>query len=281
MSKDASKSTSPPQHATPPDARFPHEDPFLDAAGNPRRLRGAMVLSGSPRVAELAARVGFDTLWIELEHATTLGFQQAEQLAIACTAGGAVPTIRTQDAQRTHILRALEIGARMIVVPMVNTAEIAKQVVEFGRFPPAGKRGYNTLSRGLEYGQAPTPVELLQRANRRIRLFAQIETAEALDNLESILAVEGLDGVFVGPGDLSVALGCTGDMANPKLIAEVERVIATAHQHHKKAALLVAPGPMLDSAVAAGVDLVFYSSDLGVLGKQWAEHEQLVPSQLR
>src|SRR5688500_13413143 len=177
------------------------QDLFTDRDGTPRVVRGACIYTGATRLAELAGRMGFDTAWIEVEHGPA-GFDQVEALCTAADAGGAAPTVRVPDAQRVHVLRALECGARVVVVPMVNTADQARQIVEHGKFPPLGRRGYNTRSRGLLYGMEGTPAEVFSSANERTCLFAQVETSESVKNLDEICAVEGLSGIFIGPGDL-------------------------------------------------------------------------------
>src|SRR4051812_31830516 len=92
---------------------------FEDAAGTPRVLRGVAIYSGATRLAELAGKIGFDTVWIEMEHGPS-EFEQVERLCVATEVGGAIPTVRIPDAERHHVLRALEVGARIVVVPMIN-----------------------------------------------------------------------------------------------------------------------------------------------------------------
>src|SRR6476469_1151913 len=110
-----------------------------------RRVRGVCVYTGSTRLAEMAAMMGFDTVWIEMEHGPA-GFELVESLCMAIQSGGGVPTVRVPDLQRHHVLRALEAGARIIVVPMINTAEQAAEIVKHGKFAPIGSRGFNTRS---------------------------------------------------------------------------------------------------------------------------------------
>ena len=181
----------------------PVEDVFVGSDGRDRLLRGTAIYSGSARLAELAIKTGFDTVWVEMEHGPT-DFDSAEVICLAAEAAGGFATIRVPDGQRCHVLRALEVGARIVVVPMINTAEQARQIVQFGKFPPVGLRGYNSRSRGVEYGLSDVK-SAFARANLRNHLFAQIETTEAVKNLEAICAAEGSSGVLIGPGNLSIA----------------------------------------------------------------------------
>jgi len=242
-------------------------DPFLDATGNPRIVRGVNIASNSTRIAELAGTLGFDTVWIEVEHGTP-GYTEVEALCTAVEAGGAIPTVRVQDHRRTHVLRALEAGARILVVPMVNTREEARQVVEHGKFPPLGNRGFNMSSRGVRYGVEPI-VEAFQKANDSIHLFAQVESMEAVANLEAICTVKGLAGIFIGPGDLSISMGKPGRLTDPEVIQTAADCIQCARELGKHAGIMAAPGPLLEGARKAGADLVIYGSDLSVLIGGW------------
>jgi 4-hydroxy-2-oxoheptanedioate aldolase len=246
-----------------------------DIFDNSRRLRGVCVYSGSTRLAEMAAMMGFETIWIEMEHGPA-GFEQVESLCVAVQAGGAVPTVRVPDLQRHHILRALEVGAGIVIVPMINTAEQAAEIVRHGKYPPVGSRGYNTRSRGVRYGLKGPQASFVE-ANARTHLFAQVESLESVSNLEEICAVKGLSGIFIGPGDLSISAGCPGELTNASLIATVSNCIRTARERGLHAGILVSPGPMLDAALAAGCDLIFCGGDFTQLATAWPKLLESVP----
>jgi 4-hydroxy-2-oxoheptanedioate aldolase len=245
-------------------------DLFTDANGQPRCLRGVAMYTGSPRLAELAGRVGFDTVWIEMEHSPT-DWNQAEAICIATENGGGVPTIRVPSGDRTHVLRALEVGARIVVVPMVNHPNQAKEVVRHGKFPPLGERGYNSRTRGVNYGLNGTFKSSLTDINQRVHLFVQIETREAVENLAGICDVEGISGIFIGPGDLSLSYGWAGQLDHPELIQVVSRVISAARKAGKLSGILVAPGPLLHAAVEAGSQLLIAGGDVADLTTAWSQ----------
>ena len=253
------------------------DDMFTDEHGKGRVLRGVTIYSDSTWVAELAGRIGFETVWIEMEHGPA-DFKQVESLCLAAQAGGALPAVRVSENRRTYILRALEVGARIVIVPMVNTYDEAAQIVQAGRFPPLGARGYNTRTRGVGYG-LNGPTEAFAQANARTTLFAQIETLEAVKNLPEICTVAGLDGVFIGPGDLSADMGCTGDLRNPELIATVRKSIEIACSQNKHVGILTSPGPLLDAALEAGCDFIFAGGDITNLAKVWKELLVTLPRQ--
>ncbi len=242
-------------------------DPFMDASGNPKVVRGTTVPSNSTRIAEVAGMVGFDTVWLDLEHGTA-SFTEIELLCMAVEAAGAVPTVRIQDSQRTHVLRALEAGARILMAPMIDTAEQAAALVEFGKYAPLGKRGFNMNSRGAGYGIEP-PVLSFEKANARTHIFAQVETLESVENIEAMCAVEGLAGIFVGPGDLSVALGKTAQFDDPEVIKVIADVCRRARAAGKHAGVMAVPGPLHDACLEAGADLFYFGSELSVLIKSW------------
>src|SRR5215813_11561914 len=147
-----------------------NSNPFCHTDGEPRFVRGVTVYTGSARLAEMAARVGFETVLIELEHSPS-SWNQAEAMCAAIEAAGAVPTIRVANWERPNVLIALEVGARIIVVPMVNTAEQAREVVRHGKFPPIGERGYNARTRGVGFGLAGMSESLLAQINDSVHLF--------------------------------------------------------------------------------------------------------------
>ncbi len=242
-------------------------DPFTGSDGRPRLVRGVTINSNAPRLAELAGMLGFETAWIDVEHGT-VSFGEVEALCMAVESGGAVPTVRIPDATRENVLRTVEAGGRIVIVPMVDTAEIARRIVQHGKFPPLGRRGFNSRSRGLHYGLEP-PVKGFAAANERTHFFAQIESLDAVGNLEAICAVEGLAGIFVGPGDLSASMGKPGEFSDPEVIATVQRVIRTARERGRHAGILALPGPLLDAALEAGCDLVFAGSDISDLASTW------------
>jgi len=240
-------------------------DIFRDATGAPRVLAGLGICSGSTRLAEMAGRLGFDVVWIDMEHASH-GLRDAESMCVAAEAGGALPLVRTMGSERDHILRALEMGGRIIVVPMVNDADTARRIVEYGKYPPLGRRGFYRYSRGLRFGEDP---EWLATANATTILMPQIETLEAVDNLDAILATDGIGGILVGPGDLSADLGVPGVFDSPKFIQIVTDCLRRARAVGKHAAVLTPIETMNPTVLAAGAELVIIGADMPVLREAW------------
>jgi len=241
-------------------------NPFQNEAGEPRTLAGLNLYSGSTRLAEMGARVGFDVVWIDMEHATC-DLRAAEAVCVAVEAGGAIPLIRIAGAERDQLLHALEIGGRIVVVPMVNDAETARQLVRHGRYPPVGKRGLFGSSRGQRYGESP---DWMAISNATTVLMAQIETREAVRNLDDILAVEGIGGIVVGPADLSADFGDPGNFEQAGFQDTVRDCLQRARAAGKHAGIVASGEPLIPLATDAGADLVVFTSDVLVLRQAWS-----------
>ena len=225
---------------------------------------GVAVVSNSPAVVEVAGLAGLQFVWIEIEHAGT-DMMHVEQLCRAAELRGLWALLRVPDGGRSSVLRALEVGGRIVVTPQIHTPDQARQVVEYGKFPPLGNRGFNTGSRGMLYGAGGPVLKAMEDANRRTVLLVQIESVEAVRNAEAILSVAGIDGVLVGPGDLSASMGITAQWDNEELIRTIEGVFAVAHRHEKVVAT-VCPTPVLTRRwKAAGAHLLNIASDISLL----------------
>ncbi len=176
------------------------ENPVKQRLLEGKACLGTWTLFGSTIAAEMLASYGFEFVVVDLEH-FPIGVETAVHQYQAITAGGSVPIARLAKGEHVHIKRALDGGAMGIIVPLIETADDARCVVDSSRFPPAGRRPYGA-GRIVVHG-----VEYLSRANDEILVMLQIERREAVDNLDEILAVEGYDGCFIGPTDLALSLG--------------------------------------------------------------------------
>ncbi|MDO5550522.1 MAG: aldolase/citrate lyase family protein [Lachnospiraceae bacterium] len=185
-------------------------------------LIGCFVTFALPDMAEYMARLGFDFLLIDNEHGVMEQSVLADMVRASQCAG--VPAVvRCTEKSYDHIQKALDFGANGIQLPLVNTAEDAKKVVAMSNFPPVGKRGVAFLPRAAGYGLVEDKKAYLKRANETKLLCCQVETQEAVDHLDEILAVEGIDVYFIGPGDLSTSVGM--NTTDPEFLALVENII--------------------------------------------------------
>ncbi len=194
-------------------------DDFRSRLRAGEKLIGTMVTLPGPSTAEILADIGFDWLFIDGEHGP---LESGDFLAILQAVGDRVTCIvRVPAADEVPIKRVLDLGAAGIIVPQVNTAEQAADVVRFARYAPLGSRGVG-LARAHGYGMRFK--EYLDSANERVSVIVQAEHAEAAENIESIVQVEGIDAVLLGPYDLSASLGKTGQFDDPAVVAAIDRI---------------------------------------------------------
>jgi 2-keto-3-deoxy-L-rhamnonate aldolase RhmA len=182
-------------------------------------LLGTMVTLSTAATAEILAGLGFDWLFIDCEH----GAIETRELAAILQAVGhrTACIVRVPEAAETPIKRVLDLGAHGIIVPQVNTAEQAADVVRWSRYAPEGSRGVG-LARAHGYGLKFR--EYLSAANREIAVIVQAEHARAVDNIDAIARVPGVDAVLLGPYDLSASLGKMGQIDDPAVVAAIGRV---------------------------------------------------------
>ena len=190
-----------------------------------------------PYSAEICAGAGFDWLLIDGEHAPNDLRSILAQLQ-ALAPYPVSPIVRPPIGETYLIKQLLDIGAQTLLIPMVETAAQAAALVAAVRYPPAGVRGVGSaLARASRWQQVPG---YLERADAEICLLVQVETRNGLDNLDAIATVEGVDGVFIGPADLSAALGRRGNPAHPDVQEAIRNGIARIRAAHKAAGILSA-----------------------------------------
>lgn len=182
-------------------------------------LVGTMATLGTPEIAEILTGAGFDWLFLDAEHApfSALDIQRFLQ-----GAGAEMPClVRLAASQEVPIKKALDVGAVGIIAPMVNSAEQAAQVVSLAKYAPAGTRG---VGLGRAHGYGLTFQEYVTTANKNVTVVVQAEHIQAVENIEAITQVEGIDAVLIGPYDLSASLGRMGEVSHPDVVAAIEQV---------------------------------------------------------
>lgn len=186
---------------------------------NGEKLVGTLVTLPSPEVAEIMALVGFDYVWIETEHAPT-DFVQA-QLMIQAVGGRCPCLVRIVENRESWIKKALDTGCSGVVVPLVMSAAEAKSAVDCCLYPPAGRRSVG-IARAHEYGMSFQ--DYVERANEEVVIVVQVEHRVAVENIQSILGVPGIDAIFIGPYDLAASFGLPGEITHPEVQQAVEEV---------------------------------------------------------
>ena len=211
--------------------------------------------------AEVMAHQGWDTLTIDLQHGV-VDYQTMVTMLQAISTTATVPVVRVPWLEPGIIMKSLDAGAYGVICPMVNTREDAQRLVAYTHYAPQGTRSFGPV-RATLYGGADYP----EHANRTIVAFAMIETAQALDNLDAILSVEGLDAIYIGPSDLSLALGCRPvfDDPDPKAVQAIEHILARAQAHGVVAGIHNGVPEVALARVAKGFRFVTVGSDARLL----------------
>ncbi|MDB5898212.1 MAG: 2-dehydro-3-deoxyglucarate aldolase [Ramlibacter sp.] len=207
--------------------------------------------------AETMAHQGWDTLTIDLQHGV-VDYQAMVTMLQAISTTDTVPVVRVPWLEPGILMKTLDAGAYAVICPMISTREDAQKLVAYTHYAPRGTRSFGPV-RALLYGGADYP----QQANDTIVTFAMIETAAALDNLDAIMSVEGLDAVYIGPSDLSLALGCkpTFDDVDPPVAQAIDHILARAKAHGLVAGIHNGGPQAALARIAKGFQFVTVSSD--------------------
>jgi len=222
---------------------------------------GTFLGAATPVTAEACAAAGVDWVLLDLEHGTG-GEEQARDV-VPAAASYSVPTVvRVESTERIRAGRLLDLGAAGIMFPRIDTADQAAACVRHLRYPPMGDRGVATYNRMCRYGLDPAA---LDRSDDDVLGVVQIETRPALDAVEHIAALDGVDVLFVGPRDLSHALEVPGQTEAAVYVAALERVLTAARGNGKAAGLLVPDGAAAAAMAAAGWQFLAIGSDTTLL----------------
>ncbi|RMG37110.1 MAG: aldolase, partial [Planctomycetota bacterium] len=186
-----------------------------------------------PGLGAIAAAAGADLIIFDMEH-TGWTFETIRTLIAGTPRDRTVPMVRVPATRYHFIARALDMGARGIMVPMVESADQAREITEFSKYPPAGRRGAAFGIAHDDYSAGELP-EKIAAANEGILRIAQIETADGLQQLENIAAVDGIDVLWVGQTDLTCSLGIPGQFEHPRFVDALKRVVEAAESHGKAA----------------------------------------------
>lgn len=243
---------------------------FKKALLNPAPQIGLWVGLANGYAAEMVAGTGFDWLLIDGEHAPNDVRSVLEQLqGVASTwsaqdeADRSHPVVRVPVGDTTLIKQFLDIGAQTLLVPMVDTAEQAAQLVQATRYPPDGIRGMGSaLARASRWQAYP---QYIHEANDQVCLLVQAETALAMKNIDEIAATPGIDGVFIGPADLSASMGYSGQPGHPEVQAAIEDGIARILRAGKAPGILATTPDQTEKWLAAGARFVAVGIDTMLL----------------
>ncbi|MGF1760633.1 2-dehydro-3-deoxyglucarate aldolase [Photobacterium sagamiensis] len=226
-------------------------------------LIGCWSALGNPIAAEIIGLAGFDWILLDAEHAPN-DIQTFIPQLMALKDSISMPVVRPVENRPSEIKRLLDIGFYNFLVPFVESEEEAKSAVASTRYPPHGIRGVSVGHRSNGFGSVPGYFEQI---NENITVVVQIESQKALDNLDSIILVEGVDGVFVGPSDLAAGLGHLGDPNHPDVQYAIKHIIERAQALGKSAGILAPVKEDAQRYLCWGATMVAVGGDLGLLRK--------------
>jgi 4-hydroxy-2-oxoheptanedioate aldolase len=214
-------------------------------------------------VFELASLMGFDCLWFDMEHHAH-NMETAQNMIRAARVGKSDVVVRPAKGEFMRLGRMLEAGANGILYPRCDNAAEAAEVVKWSKFPPLGKRGVDGGNPDMPYCSMPLD-KYVKLANEQTFVIVQVEEPDSLENVEEMLAVEGVDGVFLGPGDFSSIGGFPGQINHPKIEAAMERIAKAAKKTGKHWGRPAASPEDAQRYMAMGARLIAHSADLLLL----------------
>jgi 4-hydroxy-2-oxoheptanedioate aldolase len=243
----------------------------MDLPQNPfkRALKAGKVQIGlwsslsSSYSVEVIAGAGYDWILLDCEHSPN----DLENLLTQLQAAAPYPShpvVRVPWNDMVTIKRVLDVGAQSLLIPYVSTAEEARAAVSYTRYPPAGARGVAGTTRATRFGRIK---DYAKRAHEEICVLVQVETQGALDNIEAICAVDGVDGVFIGPADLHASLGHTGEIANPAVKPLIDEAIRRIRKKSKAPGILTPNEADAKHWLGCGALFVAVGADVGILAR--------------
>jgi 2-keto-3-deoxy-L-rhamnonate aldolase RhmA len=230
---------------------------FGDALRGGKPIIGTLLTVASPEVAEALALLGFDWIFIDLEHGS-LSIKDA-QMAIQAVASRSLTLVRVPDGTPENIKRVLDTGCSGIIVPLVSSESYARKIVALAKYPPLGERSVG-LARAQGYGLRFT--EYLASANAQTAVIVQIEHRDAIPNVDQILAVPGIDALFVGPYDLSNSMGLVGQVGHPDVVAAIDKVRAACVRENLPMGIYCSTADLARNEIKAGARMVAVGTDI-------------------
>jgi 4-hydroxy-2-oxoheptanedioate aldolase len=213
---------------------------------------------------EVVAGAGFDWLLVDMEHSPNDLPLVHTQLQAVAAYPTCAPVVRPPWNDMVGIKRLLDLGVQTFLIPYVQNAEQAAAAVRSTRYPPHGVRGFASASRATRFGRIPG---YWQRAHEQICVLVQVETAEALSQIEAIAGVEGVDGIFIGPGDLSASMGYLGQPSHPEVIRAIEDAMRRIHAAGKPSGFLTGDETLARRMLDLGCQFVAVGADVVLLAR--------------
>lgn len=234
------------------------------ALRNGQSVLGTMVAEiRQPAIMQLLANAGFDFVIIDNEHGP-FNIETIADLSRTARWVGLTPIVRVPELAYPYLAQSLDVGAQAIMLPRVTDVSQVEQAAQIIKYPPVGQRGC-ALSRAHTNFRAGPVQEIMDAANGETMLVIQIETAAALEQIDQIVSVPGVDVAFIGPNDLSIALGVPGQSNSPVLVAAIERVMDSCQRHGVIAAIQMNDMKLATHWAQRGIRMLSYGAEVGLL----------------
>jgi 2-dehydro-3-deoxyglucarate aldolase/4-hydroxy-2-oxoheptanedioate aldolase len=217
----------------------------------------------NPEIAYILAAAGMDFLMLDLEHSSA-GLESVQNIVRAARSAGITPLARVTDNEYAMIARVLDTGLMGIMVPRVETAEQARHAVSCARYPPLGARGFGGRGPITDYEDAPL-AEVLEWVNENTLIIVQVESLPAIDNLDEITRVAGIDAAVIGPNDLSISLGIPGQYKHPLFLEAVDRIFETCLRNGVSPAMHTGDLESVKASREKGARFLIYSNETRML----------------
>lgn len=242
------------------------------AAGYPV---GTFAMAASPLMAEALGCIGFDWVVVDMEH-TPLDLDDLVHMLQAIAGTPMLPITRVPWNDTVRIKRVLDAGVQTLMIPFVQNADEARKAVAACKYPPHGVRGMAAMSRGSRFGTVP---DYFKVANEGISVVVQIETPQALAEVDAIAGTDGVDSVFLGPGDLSGAMGHVGNLMHPDVVSAMAKAVERCHAAGKVVGSVAGTPEAVAVYRGIGIDYIGCASDLALMMRQCAAVLSAIRSQ--
>ncbi len=232
-----------------------------------KKAIGTFVELGGANVVEALGQTGLDFIIIDNEHGP-FDVESSLECIRAAESAGLAPLCRVREIARPAVLKLLDQGAAGLIVPYIETVDQVKKLIEFGKYAPIGKRGFSGSRKDRWSFGHPGSLPLQEQMdywNQETLLIPQCETTGCLEHIEEITALDGVDGIFVGPFDLSISMGMPGDFKNPEMLAAFERILSACRAAGKFSIIFTANADWIDDYYRMGFDMVTYGMDASVM----------------
>ena len=213
----------------------------------------------SPEIARLYAAAGFDFAFIDMEH-SAFGLETVADIIAMARIAGIVPIVRVPQAEYAFVTRVLDQGAQGIIVPRVNDPQTVRDIVSWMRYPPDGIRGFADTAPQTDHERVPVH-DFMNASNHETLCIIQIERRQALENLDQMLAVPGVDVACMGCMDLSIDLGIPGQIEHPTMVAAIQQVVDASRRHGIASGIITAQMEVIRRWIQAGMQFASYATE--------------------